>query len=243
MAKIHVIAHRDELDQSLLADKVVVVLDVLFATSTIVTALAHGAHGVLPAGDETSARAAATRYPEGSYLLAGENRAIAIPGFGPFAPLALSREPLADKTVIYATTNGTVALKRAESAPHVYAGCLLNGAAVAERIDAHHGDTTVLLYCAGSRGRLALEDMVGAGHLIDRLLALRPDHWQLTDTALAARMLNSGAPVARSLAASRVGHMMDAMELGAEVAYSSRVDALRIVPKLVDGVLLPMVGE
>jgi 2-phosphosulfolactate phosphatase len=51
MPKIHVLLKKEELDAQRLEDKVVVVLDILFATSSIVTALAHGATEVIPAID------------------------------------------------------------------------------------------------------------------------------------------------------------------------------------------------
>src|SRR3972149_3441928 len=69
--KIHVLTKKEELDTVRLADKVAVVLDVLFATSTMVTALAHGATAVVPALDEAAARAAAARHAPGSFVMAG----------------------------------------------------------------------------------------------------------------------------------------------------------------------------
>ncbi|MGH8284332.1 MAG: 2-phosphosulfolactate phosphatase [Steroidobacteraceae bacterium] len=52
--KVHVLLKKEELDGERLAGKVVVVLDVLFATSSIAAALAHGARSVVPATDRAS---------------------------------------------------------------------------------------------------------------------------------------------------------------------------------------------
>ena len=243
MPKLHVITHKDELDPSLLAGKVVVVLDILFATSTIVTVLARGARCVVPARDAGEARGMAAKQPEGCPVLAGEHRAQPISGFGPFAPMALAATLTDDASVIFVTTNGTVALKRAETAPHVYAGCLLNGAALANHINRHHPDNTVLLYCAGSRNRLALEDLIGAGHLAQHLVERRVDQWQLTDAALTAQMLYAGADVRRSLHRSRVGRMVAEMDLSAEVEYSAQMDTVSTIPRLSDGILWPESGD
>jgi 2-phosphosulfolactate phosphatase len=243
MSKLHVISHKDELDPTLLAGKVVVVLDILFATSTIVTALDRGARCVVPAGDAETARGLAAEQPAGSHVLAGEHRAQRISGFGPFTPMALSATLTKDTSLIFVTTNGTVALKRAETAPYVYAGCLLNGAAIANHINNHHADDTVLLYCAGSRNRLALEDLVGAGHLVQRLTECRTDHWQLTDAALTAHMVYTGADVRQSLYRSRVGRMVAEMDLGAEVEYSAQMDTVVTIPRLTGGILWPESGD
>ena len=87
--KVHVLTKKKELDTVRVPGKVVVVLDILFATTTMVTALAHGATEVLPVLDEAAARAQAKRLPENSYVLAGELYAETLPGFAHPAPLAL----------------------------------------------------------------------------------------------------------------------------------------------------------
>src|SRR5439155_20723497 len=106
-----------------------------FATSSIATALAHGAREVVPMPDGEAALAEARRRPAGSYLLAGELHAATLPGFLPPTPLALLREELAGRSLICSTTNGTVALSRASGAAEVYAAALLNGEAVAEHLE------------------------------------------------------------------------------------------------------------
>ena len=93
-----------------LPGKVVVVLDILFATSTMVTALAHGAKEVIPVLDGGAARARAKGLDDGSYVLSGELYAETLPGFAHPAPLALLEHGVKGKTVIYSTTNGTVAM-------------------------------------------------------------------------------------------------------------------------------------
>ena len=53
--KIHVLTRKEELDSVRVTGKVVVVLDILFATTTMVSALAHGALEVVPVTDEAAA--------------------------------------------------------------------------------------------------------------------------------------------------------------------------------------------
>ena len=110
MAKIHVLLKKEELDGQRLPGKVVVVLDVLFATSSIVTALAHGAVEVVPFLNGEAALQEAARRPKGSYVLSGELNAMTLAGFSHPMPMSLLEENLSGKTLIYSTTNGTVAL-------------------------------------------------------------------------------------------------------------------------------------
>jgi len=230
--KVHVLARREDLDTVRMPGKIVIVLDVLFATSTIVTALAHGANRVVPRVDEAAARDEATRHADGTYVLAGELLAETLPGFASPTPLALVEHGVADRTVIYSTTNGTVALGDATGADHVYAAALLNGAATIDHVLASHPDRTLLIVCSGSMGNFNLEDFYGAGYLVDLLAARLGESADFSDAARAARaVFRSGAP-APTLADCRVGRMMAGRGLAHEVEYASRLSALDVVAKL-----------
>ena len=69
--KVHVLFRRQDLDMVKLEGKIVIVLDILFATSTMIAALADGAADVIPTLNEEHARERAKTLPEGSYALAG----------------------------------------------------------------------------------------------------------------------------------------------------------------------------
>ncbi|HET8724869.1 MAG TPA: 2-phosphosulfolactate phosphatase [Anaeromyxobacteraceae bacterium] len=236
--RIHVLTTHAALDPGRLPGKVVVVLDVLFATTSIAAALASGASDVLPAVDGDSARAAAAGMAAGSFVLAGERGAVTLPGFDHPTPLALLGLPLRGRTLVYSTTNGTVALHRAAPAPHVYAAALANGEAVARRIASAHREETVLVVCAGSEHAFNLEDFLGAGHLVSHLLRAAPEA-RLSDAALAARLLADGTDAYACLAASRVGRMMRERRLLAEVEWAARKDHLGVVPVLRGGRVVP----
>ncbi len=234
---LHVVTHKDELDPERIAGKVVVVLDVLFATTTIAKVLSEGALEVVPMLDEPAARQQAMEETDGSYLLAGENYAQNIRGFGPFAPLALSREAVRDKRIIYVTTNGTVALRRSERAAHVYAACLSNGAAMAAQVCTYHRDGDVIILCAGSVGRFNLEDFVDAGHFLQHVLGTASGHWGLSDCSLAALELYARGEPLEYLRRCRVGRLICEFGLEEELVYASQTDVLDVVPKLTDGVI------
>ena len=232
MAKLHVLLSKEELDRERLPGKVVVVVDVLFATSTIVAALAHGAAEVHATIDGEAARAEAARRPAGSFVLAGERDAVTLPGFVHPTPLALLEVGVEGRAVVYATTNGTVALAKARGADRVFAGALLNGEALAGRIAAAFRGETVLLACAGSAGAFNLEDFYGAGYLASLLARRLPAGLELSDAALAARALHDGSDALALLAGSRVGRMMRDRGADREVAFAAQKSRYDVVPEL-----------
>ncbi|HKQ27127.1 MAG TPA: 2-phosphosulfolactate phosphatase, partial [Burkholderiales bacterium] len=128
--RIHVLTKKEELDGVRIPGKVVVVLDILFATTTMVTALAHGAIDIVPVLDEAAARAYAKDLAPGSFVLAGELYAETLRGFAHPAPLSLLEHGVEGKTVVYSTTNGTVAMTQSVAASRVYCGALLNARAI-----------------------------------------------------------------------------------------------------------------
>ncbi|MDH4094290.1 MAG: 2-phosphosulfolactate phosphatase [Betaproteobacteria bacterium] len=233
--RIHVLTRKEELDEVRVPGKIVVVLDILFATTTMVAALGHGAAEVLPVADESAARAAGARHAPDSYVLSGELYAETLPGFAHPAPLALVAHGVRDKTVIYSTTNGTVAMTLAAGAKRVYCGALLNARAVAERIVAEHPRDTVLILCSGSGGNFNLEDFYGAGCFVDRFAQLLGSGADFSDAARAALAFYRASAVPQVLRDCRVGRMMVERGLGHEVEFAARFDALPIVPALEQG--------
>lgn len=233
MPKLHVLLKKEELDRERLEGKVVIVLDVLFATSTIVHAFGQGIACIWPARDADDALRIAGKLD--APMLAGEYLAGSLPGFGAATPLALCDGTVDGATLVYATTNGTAALHEAAGAAHVYAGALLNGAALAAHVAREHPRASVLLVCAGSVDRFNLEDFYGAGHLAAHLE--RSGNYTLSDAALAALLLYRGCDAGAALRASRVGRMMQAHGLQAEVDCAARSDILDVVPELRGGCL------
>ncbi len=234
MAKVHVLLKKEELDAQRLPGKVVVVLDVLFATSSIATALAHGATEVVPTLDGAAALAEARRRPEGSYVLSGELNASTLPGFAHPTPLALVAQRLEGRALIYSTTNGTVAVSKASEADHVYAAALVNGEAVVDHIERAHGDETVLLVCSGSADNFNLEDFYGAGYLVS-LFARRGAAHDLSDAAEAARLLHDRAAALECLSRSRVGRLMLDRGWTEELEFAAQKSRFDVVPKLSAG--------
>ena len=228
--KVHVLTKKEELDSVRLPGKVVVVLDIIFATTTMVAALAHGAKEIVPVLDEKAARACAGDYP--GCVLSGELYAETLPGFAHPAPLALVEHGVKDKSVIYSTTNGTVAMTQASGAARVYCGALLNAQRVVEHVITTHPKETVLIVCSGSGDNFNFEDFYGAGYFVECLL---PHVNDLSDAAKAALALYRHAKAPEALLDCRVGRMMAARGLAHEVEFACRRDAFPVVPALEQG--------
>lgn len=220
---------KEELDSVRVPGKVVVVLDILFATTTMVTALAHGAKEIVPVLDESAARACAADFP--GCVLAGELYAETLPGFAHPAPLALVAHGVEGKSVVYSTTNGTVAMTQAAGAARVYCGALLNARALVEHILARHERETILIVCSGSGNNFNFEDFYGAGYFVE---CLREHVRDFSDAAKAALALYRHAKGPEALLDCRVGRMMAARGLAHEVEFASRLDALPVVAALED---------
>ncbi|WP_226657681.1 2-phosphosulfolactate phosphatase [Pseudalkalibacillus hwajinpoensis] len=231
MGKIHVVLKKEDIDQAKISEeKIAVVLDVLLATSTITAALEFGAEQVIPVLDQHEAMQIAANLPEQSYLLSGEYEGRTIEGFLDPNPLQM-KNAVKGKTLILSTTNGTVAIKRASEAKRVYVASLLNGQAVAKKLNNHHLNETVVIICSGSSGEFALEDFYGAGYLIDQILSSE-SNWELTDSSRAALSfysgsVNSGEEV---LLSSRVGQMIKQYGFEEEVNFVASKGIFSIVP-------------
>jgi 2-phosphosulfolactate phosphatase len=228
--KVHVLTKKEELDGVRVPGKVVVVLDIIFATTTMVTALAHGAKEIVPVLDEKAARACAGEYP--GCVLSGELYAETLPGFAHPAPLALVAHGVQGKSVIYSTTNGTVAMAQSGGAARVYCGALLNARRLVEHIVGIHPRETVLIVCSGSGNNFNFEDFYGAGYFVECLL---PHVDDLSDAAKAALALYRHAKAPDALLDCRVGRMMAARGLAHEVEFACRRDALPVVPAMEQG--------
>ncbi len=159
---------------------VCVVFDVLRATSTFVTALHNGAKAIVPVSEIAEALAIRKKQPD--VLLGGERNGVRISaaqtGGIDFdlgnSPREYTPEKVRGKTIVSTTTNGTRALRACMGAKTVLAASFLNLTATAEFIKKIQ-PAQVLLVCAGTRENRALEDVLAAGALCERLPGEFPD--------------------------------------------------------------------
>ena len=209
-----------------------VVVDVLRATTTIVTFFDAGGEVLFPVGDVPDAFRLREKLGERCMLL-GERECVKVPGFdagnSPFemTPDMVARYPVAVMT----TTNGTKAVHRAAAAgAAVLAGCCRNAAAVASRLN---GLETVGILSAGRLGRFALDDTLCVGLIADRnICRLRPD--TADDGVLAALDLYRTHAGAMEAGLRRAEHAMllDRLGFSRDIAFAAEADVSRSVPEL-----------
>ena len=170
MVKIQLLIRKEDISAEKIAEgeKIAIVLDVLLATTTIVSALKEGAKEVIPVQTPDEAKRVSKSYKNGDMLMAGEVNAGPIEGFIYPSPSEIKRE-IKGKALILSTTNGTVALRMAADAKRVYIASLLNNESTAKHISETHKEETIIIVCSGNSGELSLEDFYGAGHLISCL--------------------------------------------------------------------------
>jgi len=215
----------------------IVVIDVLRCSSTIVTALFNGAKAIIPTKTLSEARKLHAKNPE--YLLAGERGGLRPPGFDlGNSPLEYVREKIFGKIIILTTTSGTLALINSRGAKWVLVGSFLNAKAVAEKAFsiAYKEETGISIVQAGTEGRFSLEDFICAGAILSKL---PEESIKLSDSARAALLAFKYAE--NDLYANLVGseHSRKLMNLGfsEDIKFSSQMDIYPIVPLFKDGII------
>jgi 2-phosphosulfolactate phosphatase len=221
-----------------LRDKHVAVVDVLRATTTIATALAHGAAGVIPVQSPTDAAELARRLGREDVLLCGERDATAIAGFDlDNSPASFAPNVVAGKTLVMTTTNGTRALRAVAGALTVRTAALVNRMAAADALA--HEDGSIAIVCAGESGAFALEDAIGAGALVDALL-MQVGDVEIGDGARAAALLyrSVAARLTDAIASADHAQLLAAKGFARDVTRCAALDTVVVVPTLHDGVLV-----
>lgn len=216
--------------RGLAADRTVVVIDVLRATSTILVALVNGARSVLPVAGVDEAVRKADELGRDAVVLCGERDTQPIKGFAlGNSPLEFTAERVSGKALVMTTTNGTGAILASAAASHCYIGALLNVDAVARRLVEEGNDT--LLLCAGREGTFALEDAVCAGRIARRMRELGVT-LHGNDALRASVRLARTPPTARGLARTAAGTRLRELGQHEDVAFCAREDVHEQVPFL-----------
>ncbi len=146
-------------------ESIVVIVDILRATSAICTAFYHGVEKIIPVQTLEEAKA----YKNDGFLVAAERDGVKC-DFADWgnSPFNFTQETVKDKTIVYSTTNGTQAIHLAEKAYKVVIGSFLNISVLTDFLVSHN--RSVIILCAGWKDRFSLEDTIFAGALVERLL-------------------------------------------------------------------------
>jgi len=224
---------------------VVVVIDQLRASSTIVAALASGATAVVPCLRPEDAVTARANRPT-ALLLGGERHGRLIDGFDlANSPREYRTQRVAGKCIAFTTTNGTKALLHARLAGHVLVGCLNNRAAVAHTAAtlASQANAEIQLLCAGTGGAVCLDDVLAAGAIASSIQESMPtdcdDETRIAERAFRDAMTHG---VLSAMRESQGGRNLIEIGMEADVADCSRLDITTVVPHFVaarNEVLIP----
>lgn len=215
----------------------VVVVDILRATSVMVTALAHGVARIVPVAELDECRALGRDH---GYLTAAERDGRQAEGFDlGNSPFSYQSEATRGRVLAMTTTNGTLAIRRAlaQGAEHLCAGAFLNISAVAAWV--RRLEQPALIVCAGWKGAFNLEDTLFAGALVQMLA---PDYQPASDATLMSRHLWAAAasdPLAFLQESSHVQRLANVSEsLRRDVAFCLEPDHYTTVPQWRDGALV-----
>jgi len=214
------------------AGRLVVIVDVLRASTTVATALGNGAKTVMPleGADEVISRA--KEFHRSQIILAGEQKMLPISGFDlGNSPQDFTRKAVEGKTILITTTNGTRALLGVQGARDIVIASYVNFTAVLAMMKvAASSNTDIAIICAGEEGGFTLEDAACAGRYV-RALPKRAD-LDLNDAASASVLIEKkyGENIAKLFKESSHGQALQEAGFGDDLAAAAEVDAYPVVP-------------
>lgn len=206
---------------------IVVVIDILRATSSIVYGIDNGATAIIPVANVDDC----LNYADKGYLLAAERNGSVVEGydFGN-SPFSYTKERVGGKTVVLTTTNGTKALHMARAtAKQVVIGSFLNLQALCDYLKSRTED--VLLLCAGWKDQFNLEDTLFAGAVVQEL---RPYFEEFDDSGVAAEDLYqlAKADLRAYINKSSHSHRLAALNIEADVQFCLQLNLCQAIPVL-----------
>lgn len=213
--------------------RVVAVIDVLRASTTIATALANGARKVVPLESADAVITRAKQFERADVRTAGEQKMQPIPGFDlGNSPREMTREAVDGKTVLFTTTNGTATLLAVQGARDVAIASYVNVAAVTSLLrTAARGGTDISIVCAGRDRQVSLEDAACAGRYV-RLVTKQIDGAELGDGAFACTVLDRryGDRLEKLFADSEHGRALADAGFGDDLVACGAVNSHPVIP-------------
>ena len=219
---------------------VIIVIDAFRCSSTIVTALANGAEGVIPTRTVKEARRLHEKRPE--FILAGERRGIKPRGFDlGNSPLEFSPQKVKKRYVILTTTSGTRAIISSKNAKHVLTGAFLNAEATAKAAleIAQQDKSGISILPAGTDGRFSLEDFICAGAIATNFLV---DSFEHSDAVSAASLAFQRArpSLNKVLQAGQHARYLTSQGFEEDVRFCSQLNVFKTVPSLKGEIIIPL---
>ncbi|MGZ3333093.1 MAG: 2-phosphosulfolactate phosphatase [Gemmatimonadaceae bacterium] len=214
------------------AGRLVVIVDVLRASTTVATALGNGARTVIPVEGADEVINRSREFARSQILLAGEQKMYPIAGFDiGNSPQAFTPAMVEGKTILITTTNGTKTLLGVQNARDIVIASYVNfTAALALMKVAASSKTDIAIICAGEEGGFTLEDAACAGRYV-RAIPKRADI-KTNDAAAASVVIEKkyGDNIAKVFKESAHGQALASAGFGDDLAAAAEVDSYPVVP-------------
>jgi 2-phosphosulfolactate phosphatase len=227
MPKVEVCFSPELLHLYTIENSIVVVIDILRATSSITYGIENGATGIIPVMTVDDC----LKYKDSDYLLAAERNGAVVDGFDfGNSPFSYSSDKVQGKTIVLTTTNGTSAMRSAqERAAQVLIGSFLNLQAICDCLLQQQKD--VLLLCAGWKGNFNLEDSLFAGAVASHL---QTDFLIADDASVAAIDMYQLAQndLRGYLRKSSHSHRLVKLDIEEDVLFCLQRNVCKVVPAL-----------
>lgn len=211
--------------------KNVVVIDVLRATTVMVTALQNGAKCIYPFKEIEDAKRGKSLTQNG--LLAGERKGLKIEGFDfGNSPLEFTKDKVEGKEIYMTTSNGTRAIENALGADGLYIACYLNISAISKKLLEEKKD--VIILCAGTDDEFSLDDSLCAGIIAKKIG--EKSEIEMNDFTLSLKRLAEYAPgVKQVLEGSKHYSYLKKIGYEEDLEYCVKMDISEIVPFYING--------
>lgn len=233
--KIDIILTAADIQPEKIKDKIVVIIDVLRATSVMITALANGAKAVYPYKNIESVLENSKKSK--SFVLGGERKGLKIEGFDfGNSPLEYTKEAVSGKDMFMTTSNGTRAIENsANGSKKLFIAAFLNVESVAKKILEENDDTVII--CSGTDNNFSLDDALCAGEIIRRVKEKNRDI-QLTDISLAMkRLAETSLGIEETLEGSKHFEYLKTIGFYGDMNHCFTMDMFDIVPEYKNGVI------
>lgn len=217
-------------------EAIVVVIDILRATSAICAAFEYGAKKIIPVATVAEAEA----YKKKGFLVGAERNGLKLNGFDfGNSPSDYMNAKIKGAAIVLTTTNGTQAIEAAKGAYKIVIGSFLNMAALCKYLTGEN--RPVLLLCSGWKNRFNLEDAMFAGAIVN-ILSIRDEYKEMGDSALAAKYLfqTGFKNIAHFLHNSSHKERLVQLGLKDDVKYCLSLNTTRVIPILKRNALVKM---
>lgn len=218
--------------------EIIVVIDVLRATSAICAAFQNGVSGLIPVSTIEEAK----EYQEKGYLVGAERKGQIVEGFDfGNSPYSYMKPELKGQTVVLSTTNGTKSINIAKEAGQVVIGSLSNLDVLCQWLEKQ--DKNILCLCSGWQNKFNLEDTICAGAISEHLLSSGKFRSE-EDSSIAAKYLFLSAKdnILGYLKASSHRRRLKNLNLNEDIKYCLTPNQAPVIPVL-NGDVLELVQE